>query len=101
MPDRAIIEELVEWMNIFTRDEGIAFETYEVCEDDYLKVRAFRPTPGPEPDESIAEVRMMLAGSTPNENSLVHIVLNEDGEAVYMSLNAPAIAAVVLHYRET
>jgi hypothetical protein len=99
--DQAIIDEVVEWMNVFTRDDGIAFETYEVCEDGYKKVRAFRPTPGPEPEESISEVRMLLDGDTPNEDALVHIILNEDNEGVYMSLNAPAIVAVVLHYRET
>ena len=91
--------ELVDWMNVFTQDNGIAFEIYENVDVGFVRVRAFKPTPGPEPEESISEVVMGLDGSGPDDEPLVQIVLDEDGESVYMSLNAPAIVAVVLNYR--
>jgi len=94
--NHATIFELVDRLNCFTRDDGIAVEVYEECEDGTSKVRVFRPTPGPEPEESIAEVVMGVVGEW-NEDYLIQIDLNDD-ESVTMTCNLPAIVAVLVHY---
>jgi len=101
MTDRAILEELIEQANIFTRDEGIAIEIYEevprgVGGLDH-RIRVFEPTPGPEPEESIQEALISLYGETPDGDPLVEIAFGPTDQ-VYVSLSPAAVAAVLVRH---
>lgn len=98
-------ENLIAQLNNTLREDGDGLEAqiYEELPNNTYRVRIFKPDLNPK--ASIVKVLMLFDGEGPDEEPLVQIVFddgNEDrehyNESVYMSLNAPAIRAVLLHY---
>ena len=92
--------------NVLRKDgDGLEAEIYEELPNDTYRVRIFKASHKMlNPVASIVKVLMLIDGEGPDEEPLVQIVFddgNEDCEhyeSVYMSMNAPAIRAVLLHY---
>jgi hypothetical protein len=108
MDDDHEFENLIAQLNNTLREDGdgLAAEIYEELPNNTYRVRIFKPLPGDlNPKVSIVKVLMLFDGESPDGEPLVQIVFddgNEDrehyNESVYMSMNAPAIRAVLLHY---
>lgn len=97
--DYELLAELVELVNVHTRDDGIAVEIFEDM-DPFFRVRVFRPTPGPDPEESIVELLMGIDGETPSGEPLIQLVYDTDprGDNTFYTSPSPlAIATILLH----
>jgi len=98
--ERAILEELIDQVDIFARNHGddITAEIWESLPNGECRVRVFEPTPGPEPEDSIAEYRLGLDGETPTEEPLVRVVDESTEDVMFISLNACAMKALLFNY---
>ena len=104
---RATLYELVEWMCILLRNQcdDRTYEGFEDLDNGGVRVRAFVPTPGPEPEESIVEATLHIEGETPTDDDLVRIEFttslhsaDEPGDVIFVSLSAMAVASILLGY---